>query len=806
MSTGQHRTIPLKEFLALRNANNPSETNPYATIDDLGLSLNITVVPNYSALPDPTTVAGKFYFAENSEGIWWLPGSVGGNFHNAGLYYSNGVIWKDGELPFQATLAEVNAGTVTDKFVTPSTFENANKWNTKANASHTHTAAEVTDFDTEVSNNIDVSANTTARHTHSNKPVLDQITQEDFNLLAATSSTGLLFGGHVSINVDNTKFNVDAGYGVIVDNTVYPPVKTFVTWTPKIAQSTPFLATDTNTFIAIDLAGNLVLTNELQDYFQTSDVIILGWVEHTDNTTIARSLTEPYYTPDLQQQFNQFLEALGGFNINGNLVQPNGNNLKLDITAGIIFDNGIGYDIDKQAVNIFPTSTINAVQFRYFERTAIDWNNANVLGDTVITNLYDDGSGTLQTVPANQWIVQRVYYYGPFGYLDIYHSQEYYPTKEDAINSLLVDTFEENPYLSFDIPIAAIVVREDCTDLTDLTKAEVRKITKSALGGISNTIGEANTAGNVNTSGIGIYKQKTGVALEFRGIDSGNAIINVSLNAISNAIEIGINNASLNSFITSNADVLAKEVSANKGVANGYAGLDSGSKVPATNSRASNVTYNATNGTLTFTWADGSSQNIDLPIENLLQSASYNSSTQTLTVTTNGGGTIDISLATLVDLPEVVLSASSNPSVAPSTGQKLYIRQDNGAYWSNVGGAWTGGYLGVTSVEKGTWNGKEDSSNKSTSTGDSASTTKFPVWSAIVSYFSAIQIRSILGITTLSGSNTGDETTVSIQTKRPLKTIDGQLIEGTGNITTSGGSGGGITVNQVLRANTILNN
>jgi len=52
---------------------------------------------------------------------------------------------------------------------------------------------------------------------------------------------------------------------------------------------------------------------------------------------------------------------------------------------------------------------------------------------------------------------------------------------------------------------------------------------------------------------------------------------------------------------------------------------------------------------------------------------------------------------------------------------------------------------------------KEDSSNKSTSITDSASTTKFPVWSAIVSYFDISRIKTILGITTLSGSNTGDQ-------------------------------------------------
>lgn len=46
----------------------------------------------------------------------------------------------------------------------------------KATISHTHTASDITDFDTEVSANSDVSANTSARHTHSNKAVLDATT------------------------------------------------------------------------------------------------------------------------------------------------------------------------------------------------------------------------------------------------------------------------------------------------------------------------------------------------------------------------------------------------------------------------------------------------------------------------------------------------------------------------------------------------------------------------------------------------------------------------------------------------------
>lgn len=48
--------------------------------------------------------------------------------------------------------------------------------NGKSDTSHTHTASDVTDFDTEVEANTEVAANTAARHTHANKAVLDATT------------------------------------------------------------------------------------------------------------------------------------------------------------------------------------------------------------------------------------------------------------------------------------------------------------------------------------------------------------------------------------------------------------------------------------------------------------------------------------------------------------------------------------------------------------------------------------------------------------------------------------------------------
>src|SRR6185312_12693141 len=106
---------------------NTDPSNPVITSN----GANITVVTNYSALPTPATASGKFYWVSNSQGTAWLPGSLGGTYYNSGLYYSNGTTWEFLNVPYQATQAAVNTGTVTDQFVTPATLKNSSQWATK---------------------------------------------------------------------------------------------------------------------------------------------------------------------------------------------------------------------------------------------------------------------------------------------------------------------------------------------------------------------------------------------------------------------------------------------------------------------------------------------------------------------------------------------------------------------------------------------------------------------------------------------------------------------------------------------------
>lgn len=111
-----------KQVNAIQQANAPSALNPFATMADINGGLIVTNVANYSALPDPTTVPNAFYRTISGENASWRPAWLGGTYYPEGIYQSLGGVWDYvGEFPYQATQAEVNAGTNDTNFVTPLT-------------------------------------------------------------------------------------------------------------------------------------------------------------------------------------------------------------------------------------------------------------------------------------------------------------------------------------------------------------------------------------------------------------------------------------------------------------------------------------------------------------------------------------------------------------------------------------------------------------------------------------------------------------------------------------------------------------
>lgn len=125
-------------------------------------------------------------------------------------------------------------------------IDTTGKWQPAGNyasATHTHTAANITDFQSSVSSNTDVAANTTARHTHSNKTLLDTYDQTNANIADAVTKkhahANLSALDNVSgVNTgDETTTRINALYGYTPANAA-----TVATNTADIATNTSAIA------------------------------------------------------------------------------------------------------------------------------------------------------------------------------------------------------------------------------------------------------------------------------------------------------------------------------------------------------------------------------------------------------------------------------------------------------------------------------------------------------------------------------------------------------------------------------------
>jgi len=141
---------------------------------------------------------------------------------------------------------------------------------------------------------------------------------------------------------------------------------------------------------------------------------------------------------------------------------------------------------------------------------------------------------------------------------------------------------------------------------------------------------------------------------------------------------------------------------------------------------------------------------------------------------------IDSKISSVYKFKGNVASYAALPSTGLTIGD-VYNLSDTGENYAWTGTIWD--ELGTTIDISG----KEDISNKTnTITGNEASTTLYSSVKGIVDWLTSTKIKSLLEITTLSGSNTGDETDISIITKIGDGTKISQTYLPIADLTTSG--------------------
>jgi hypothetical protein len=370
-------------------------------------------------------------------------------------------------------------------------------------------------------------------------------------------STGLLTGGILSINADDdTKFDISAGAGIVVNNYTDPsnPTRTFVTWEDKIGVVDPYLTSISTTYINIDKDGELIFLTDVPSDENRRDYILLGWTDHTDLTTIGDIISEPIYNCDIQAQLNDFFENFGAFNISGNIYNFL-TGLTIQRSTGKTFDGNANYSISKKNPHIVSTDLEAPANLYYYYRDGVDdWINDNPVTTTIDPNNYDDNSGTLAVVPSDKWTIQVISFYSPTVVNDIQYGQRIYDSSADA-ESDIDNIIEINPYNNYDTFRCWIIVKQGATDLSDTNQAIFRAAGKLGMIDISSSGGpggEINTASNQGLDGIGLYLNKMGVDLQFKNINAASNKITVTNNASRKTVDIDIDTENLPSSVLPN--------------------------------------------------------------------------------------------------------------------------------------------------------------------------------------------------------------------------------------------------------------
>jgi hypothetical protein len=356
--------------------------------------------------------------------------------------------------------------------------------------------------------------------------------------------TSIFSGGELTINGgDPAKFDVAAGNGLVVNNHSDPnnPVVTPVSWSAFPAEAVPGLAISPVTHVAIDSAGSLVKSTTSFTKLQQRDLILLGFLIHVDGVAVE------FAGSNVRNGFNQyldfvdFIEDFGPFNTSGNVYSANGVNLNLDKSSGQTYNLGSNYDNDKKRPAVTDDIAISVASLRYTYRNGIGGFSISPLATIIDPNQYDDGTGTLSSVPAGKWTIQRIFLFAQIPLTIVHYGQFIFNSKEEAL-SFLQNAVDLNPLTTSATFRNWLVVQQGATDLSDLNQAQF--VTAGRFGLVDvisgNGGGEQNTASNVNAGGVGVFKGKSGVDLQFRGVNAASPSVTVVLDSPNDEIDIDV--------------------------------------------------------------------------------------------------------------------------------------------------------------------------------------------------------------------------------------------------------------------------
>lgn len=237
------------------------------------------------------------------------------------------------------------------------------------------------------------------------------------------------------------------------------------------------------TFLNFDVGGNITESTTIDwDFLANNAMLGLATENGVGGLNVSNLSAVTRHSGSLS--WHQQQSAIGSIKMSGGLVTANGANLFLDMDEGEFFSISSN---SRNSVALPHTITLASItNGSMFEAWRSDGLNGQTIGLTatgIEAGIYDDGTATgaqrpQGTLLSNEWTVIRVYRLIGSDNLAIVYGQSKYSTEEDAIIGIASSPFTPLAGTANLIPRAAIVLRGAATDLTNLSDALIREVSK----------------------------------------------------------------------------------------------------------------------------------------------------------------------------------------------------------------------------------------------------------------------------------------------------------------------------------------
>lgn len=303
----------------------------------------------------------------------------------------------------------------------------------------------------------------------------DSIASLDGTILTNNLATGIQKGGELSINgVDNTKFDISDGSGIVVDNTtdIDNPTITKVTWSGLTSQTVTNLASQNSTYVLINSSGSVVQQSTFPTDSHLRSNLFLGQLGHTSRTSIEAVAKSPNVLASPLNQLIDLENSLGVIN-SGNVISANGTNLKIDKSVGTLFALGINFFDDATDPNKKTISVATQATFSLRTQTG---NGASGVTDLDVGNY--DNAGTITALSGTKYTNFRVFL-GVNGNIVIQYGQVVYNALSDALAGIEQEVFTVYSNLQNNFALVGIITaRSTATDLSNSSEAFFSRTSK----------------------------------------------------------------------------------------------------------------------------------------------------------------------------------------------------------------------------------------------------------------------------------------------------------------------------------------